>query len=87
MDDHNESSNCKSMLGNLSNYIDGDLQAELCEEIEQHLNGCENCRIVVNTLKKTVELYKHTSEPVDLPIEVRQRLYAKLKLATSKMDS
>ena len=87
MNEHNGFSNCKSMLENLSDYIDGDLQAELCKEIEQHISGCENCRIVVDTLKKTVELYKQTSEPVDLPIEVRQRLYKKLKLATSTKES
>ena len=47
-------------MGNLSEFIDGELQAELCAELEQHLEGCDNCRIVVNTLRKTIELYKQT---------------------------
>lgn len=80
MNEHTGSSNCKSMLGNLSDFIDGDLETELCSEIETHLSSCENCRIVVDTLKKTVELYRQTSEPVDIPIEVRQRLFQKLNL-------
>ena len=80
MDEHLISHNCKNLLGNLSDYIDGDLQAELCSELEEHLAGCEDCRIVINTLKKTVELYRQTSEEVILPEAVRERLYLKLNL-------
>lgn len=82
MSEHTHSPHCKQLLGNLSDYIDGQLQDELCIELEQHLKDCDNCRIVVNTLRKTVELYKQTNEPVDLPDEVRERLYHKLNLDT-----
>ena len=57
MSEHVHTPHCKQLLGNLSEYIDGDLQAELCAEIEAHLKDCDNCRVVINTLKKTVELY------------------------------
>jgi len=80
MSEHVHSSQCKQLLGNLSEYIDRDLQAELCAEIEAHLKDCDNCRIVVNTLRKTVELYEQTSEPVGLPQSVRERLFLKLEL-------
>ncbi len=67
------------MLGNLSDYIDGELEAELCAEIENHLACCENCRIVVDTLERTVTLYHdHGHEP--LPDDVRTRLLAALSL-------
>ena len=52
---------CKEMLGSLSDYIDGDLEAQLCAEIEQHMAGCGNCRLVVDTLNKTVSLYASTA--------------------------
>jgi anti-sigma factor RsiW len=65
------------MLGSLSEYIDGELEAELCAEIEQHVSECVNCRIVVDTLKRTVTLYHdHGHEP--LPDEVKTRLLAAL---------
>ncbi len=71
---------CKDMLGNLSAYIDGELEAELCAEIEQHVAGCTNCSIVVDTLKRTVVLYHdHGHEP--LPEDVKARLLAALHLA------
>jgi anti-sigma factor (TIGR02949 family) len=80
MSEHIHSPQCKQLLGSLSDYIDGELQAELCAELEQHMNGCDDCRIVVNTLRKTIELYRETNEPVALPEEVRSRLFEKLNL-------
>ena len=70
---------CKDMLGNLSDYIDGELEAELCAEIEAHVADCTNCRIVVDTLRRTVTLYhEHGHEP--LPEDVKSRLLAALNL-------
>ena len=70
---------CKDMLGNLSDYIDGQLESELCAEIEQHVACCTNCRIVVDTLERTVTLYHdHGHEP--LAEDVKMRLLAALDL-------
>ena len=71
--------NCKSLLGSLSDYVDGDAQDEICREIERHLSDCEDCRVVVDTLKKTVYLYRSNVE-TDLPEDVRKRLFMKLSL-------
>lgn len=71
---------CHELLNSLSDYIDGDLGAEVCALIEQHLEGCENCRIVVDSLRKTVTLYHATSGPVAVPEGVRERLYRCLEL-------
>jgi predicted anti-sigma-YlaC factor YlaD len=80
MNDHIHTGLCKQLIGNLSDFMDGDLTEELCVEIEEHLKNCENCRIVVNTLRKTIELYKQPSGPFDLPDHVRERLFLKLQL-------
>lgn len=71
---------CHEMLGVLSDYIDGDLGAEFCSAIEQHLSDCENCRVVVDSLRKTVYLYKITSMPATVPSQVRERLFRCLEL-------
>ncbi len=71
---------CHQLLNSLSDYIDGDLQQELCDEIELHMKDCENCRIVVDTLNKTVSLYQSSSEPAVVPDDVRQRLFHRLDL-------
>ena len=77
--DH-EHDQCRALLGSLSDYIDGNLRAEICAEIEKHMEGCENCRVVVDTMRKTVEIYHETSQPAGLPGEVRQRLFFRLHL-------
>ena len=72
--------NCEALLGSLSEYIDGELNAELCREIEKHLAGCENCRVVLNTTKRTIDLVQAPAESVAVPDDVRERLFKRLNL-------
>ena len=41
---------------------------------------CDDCQIVVDTLKKTVSLYKEATEEPAIPSDVRVRLFRRLKL-------
>jgi len=68
------------LLGSLSEYVDGTLEQALCDEIERHLSGCRDCQIVVDTLQKTVYLYRTTADEVEVPESVRERLYRRLDL-------
>ncbi|MGA2418439.1 MAG: zf-HC2 domain-containing protein [Candidatus Acidiferrum sp.] len=70
--------NCEAVTRELSNYIDGDVDVTLRHELEIHLQGCEHCTIVLNQVKHTVDLFCD-AEPVDLPTEVRSRLYQALQ--------
>lgn len=71
---------CRELLGSLSEYVDGELAEELCAEIERHLAECENCRIVVDTLRKTVYLVHTLNDPPEVPGDVKERLYHSLNL-------
>jgi len=73
-------SNCEELLGSLSAYIDGDLNPELCQELEKHLAGCNDCRVVLNTTKRTIDLVHVPLEKPDLPDDVRERLFKRLNL-------
>jgi len=70
---------CHELLEQVSDYIDGDLEPGLCRELEAHLAGCPDCRIMVDTVRKTITLY-HADAPTQLPPEVEERLYRVLKL-------
>jgi len=70
--------NCESVTREMSNYIDGDMDAVLRLELEVHLQCCRHCTVVLNQVKMTVELFCD-AEPVDLPNDVRSRLYEALK--------
>jgi anti-sigma factor RsiW len=66
--------NCENVIHELSDFIDGDLDAAMKREIESHLGGCKECKLVVNQTKKTIEIFCD-SEPVELPGDVRNRLH------------
>ena len=80
MSEHDDSK-CRALLGSLSDYVDGCLAEELCEELERHMSECQNCRVVVDTLRKTVSLYHTTAaDPGEVPGPVRERLYRTFNL-------
>ena len=64
---------CKKVIRQLSDYLDGELEPALLKELSRHLEHCEECRIVVDTCRKTIEIYCNT-EPLPLPQGVRERL-------------
>jgi anti-sigma factor RsiW len=64
---------CRQVIDKISEYIDGELDPELVRELERHLQHCEDCRVVVDTTRQTVEVFCHT-EPAPLPSDVHERL-------------
>lgn len=77
---HNED-DCSRVLTHLNDYIDHQLAPELCEELEAHLAQCENCRVVFDTLNKTLYLVHQLREtPPELPETVEYRLFAVMNL-------
>jgi anti-sigma factor RsiW len=79
------SQSCRDHLGALSDYLDGDLQPELCAEIERHLAECGNCRVVVDTLRKTVLLYRAYGHE-EIPDAAKERLVAVLELERKRRN-
>ncbi len=77
---HTHGSECQELLGSISSYVDGSLQEELCRELERHMAECENCRVVVDTMKKTIFLYRSDAASSDVPPDVRERLFKRLQL-------
>jgi anti-sigma factor RsiW len=70
--------NCKSVILDLSNFIDGELDPAVRQELERHLEDCEDCKMVVDQTKLTVEVFCD-SESVELPPDVKFRLHEALR--------
>jgi predicted anti-sigma-YlaC factor YlaD len=70
--------NCKKIVNELSNYLDEGLDAGLKASIEKHLENCDDCRIVVDTTRQTIQIFCN-SEPAPLPEDTRVRLRDALK--------
>lgn len=72
---------CEVLLASLSDYVDGNLSEALCREIERHMAECPDCRVVVDTLKRTIYLYHQSAASTDMPADVRERLFRRLNLS------
>ncbi len=82
----NKDHNCKDLVSSLSDYVDGSLSEELCQELEKHLQDCENCKVVVNTLKKTIDIVREQKNQDKIPPDVKQRLFYRLNLAEFRKE-
>lgn len=63
---------CKAVLVNISSYLDGEVDATTCDEIERHCETCPSCSDLVKGLGETVGLCRRAGS-VPLPESVRQR--------------
>ena len=70
--------NCKKVLLEISNYLDGDLEEDLKRNIETHIRMCRHCKVVFDTTRKTIELYCD-GKLFTLPEDVRARLHESLR--------
>jgi RNA polymerase sigma-70 factor, ECF subfamily len=46
---------CKALFAQLSNYLDEQLDDSLCQKLEEHLDGCEPCKVFLASLESTIE--------------------------------
>lgn len=65
---------CKEIFAELSNYLDGDLDDSLCEELEKHMGGCEPCEAFLSSLAKSIQQCRTApNEPPDARVAARLR--------------
>lgn len=69
-------SNCRKLLTELSNYLDDELDAALREEIDAHAKRCPNCYIIIDSTRKTVQIFKECG-----PYDVSPALHARIEQA------
>jgi anti-sigma factor RsiW len=65
---------CKDFLNELTDYLDGKSNESLRMELDEHLHWCHECHVVMNTTKKTIEIYRD-NELYELPNDLRNRLH------------
>jgi anti-sigma factor RsiW len=64
---------CKEFLQELSDYLDETVDLELRRKLEVHITECPNCFVILDTTRKTIQVYKGM-QPQVLPSEVQTRL-------------
>ena len=79
-------SDCKDLLGGLSDYLDGYEDSAMCAELRRHMEGCEKCRLVVDSARRTIQLYKG-DDLVEFPLDVKNRLHDSLREAWKRREA
>jgi RNA polymerase sigma-70 factor, ECF subfamily len=49
------SEQCREIFGNLSEYLDGEMAADSCERMQQHIEGCPACVAFIQDLKRAID--------------------------------
>jgi len=71
-----------ALFERLSEYIDKELDARTCKQIEAHIQDCKPCQACLNTLKQTVKLCKNLETH-----QVPEALTRRLKNALAELTS
>ena len=70
---------CRQFVAGLCEYLDSAQGTGGCAEVESHLKACRSCRVVWETTRKTLELYKRLCPACPVPPEVESRLRATME--------
>ncbi len=77
---------CTEFLNELTDYLDGKITENLKLELDEHLHWCHECHVVMNTTKKTIEIYRD-NELYELPEGLRNRLHDAIMTKCRKSKS
>lgn len=69
--------NCRKILAKLSDYIDREADSQETKKMNSHFASCPMCMAFLNTLKKTIDIFKrkgHDEIPDDLSRSMRERI-------------
>ena len=70
---------CRQFLQELNDYLDPNVDMELKRRLESHVSECPNCFVIVDTTRRTLQVFKGV-EPQTIPEDVRTRLLKALEL-------
>jgi RNA polymerase sigma-70 factor (ECF subfamily) len=65
------SEQCREIFARLSEYLDGELPRDLCDQIDGHMGDCPPCQAFLKSLEQTVKLVESVETPT-MPEEVRR---------------
>jgi len=66
---------CEHVLEQLSNFIDGEVDASLRAEIEAHLRTCRKCSVLHDSLRKVLIIVAD-ERTFEIPVGYSERLHA-----------
>ncbi len=74
---------CRDVIARLSEYLDHELPEEPQRDLEAHFVVCTECRVFVDTVRKTIALYRRETV-LECPEQVKLRLQSLLAIEYRK---
>lgn len=71
--------NCQTIFRLLGESLEEGGDGEWCRKLEAHLARCPRCRIVVDSTRRTIRLYREDEAPC-LPASFERHLHELLKV-------
>ena len=62
---------CPDVLTMFSRHLEDEISADLCAEMERHLQACARCRGTCDSLKRTLALCRTAGPTAEVPAAVR----------------
>lgn len=63
---------CPDVLTLFSQHLEDEISADLCREMERHIEGCPRCRGVCDSLKRTLALCRTSGASAEVPPPVQR---------------
>ena len=70
---------CPDVLMMFSQHLEDEISADLCAQMERHLEGCGRCRGTCDTLKRTLALCRTAGASVPVPPTVQASVKSALR--------
>ena len=70
---------CPDVLALFSSHLEGEVNAELCAEMERHIEGCPRCKGACDSLKRTLSLCHTAVAATQIPVPVQTSVKAALR--------
>jgi RNA polymerase sigma-70 factor (ECF subfamily) len=70
---------CPDVLELFSRHLEDEISAEVCRDMERHLESCPRCRGACESLKRTLALCRTTSAAAEVPTSVQASVKVALR--------
>lgn len=80
---HTHLLSCAEIYTHLCDNLDARLDSDECRKIKAHIAECENCTALLDSLKKTVFLYRKYPTP-KLSAKAKAELFAVIRTGQEK---
>ncbi len=69
---------CRQVLDELANYLDDETAASIRQQLEEHLEHCRPCRVLVDSTRKTIQIVTECGS-FEMPVDLSSKIMARVR--------